>query len=82
VCGIIGEVVFHNQLIEKDTFVDLRALGYARGPNDQGYETDGRNYQFGFNRLSILDLSSNGHQPMFSPSRSYIVVLNGEIYNR
>jgi len=35
----------------------------------------------GFNRLSILDLSRNGHQPMVSPDNNVILALNGEIYN-
>ena len=36
---------------------------------------------FGFNRLSILDLSPMGHQPMISPDESVILMMNGEIYN-
>ncbi len=36
---------------------------------------------FGFNRLSILDLSPNGHQPMVSEDQSVILMLNGEVYN-
>jgi len=36
---------------------------------------------FGFNRLSILDLSENGHQPMLSPDEQVILMMNGEIYN-
>src|SRR5688572_8655214 len=35
----------------------------------------------GFNRLSILDLSANGHQPMCSDDEKVILTLNGEIYN-
>ena len=35
----------------------------------------------GFNRLSILDLSRNGHQPMLSPDEKVLLTLNGEIYN-
>ena len=35
----------------------------------------------GFNRLSILDLSLNGHQPMASPDGKVLLTLNGEIYN-
>ncbi len=36
---------------------------------------------FGFNRLSILDLSPMGHQPMISPDENVILIMNGEIYN-
>lgn len=36
---------------------------------------------FGFNRLSILDLSPMGHQPMISPNEKVILMMNGEIYN-
>lgn len=39
------------------------------------------NLVFGFNRLSILDLSPMGHQPMVSPNEKVILMLNGEIYN-
>ena len=42
-----------------------------------------RDYEavLGFNRLSILDLSMNGHQPMASPDSKVLLTLNGEIYN-
>lgn len=36
---------------------------------------------FGFNRLSILDLSPNGHQPMISPDKKVVLMMNGEVYN-
>lgn len=58
---------------------------YHRGPNDSGEEiypaSDG--YQIGFaqRRLSILDLSMLGHQPMHSDNKRISVVYNGEIYN-
>lgn len=42
---------------------------------------DNYNGMLGFNRLSILDLSVNGHQPMISPDQKVILTLNGEIYN-
>jgi asparagine synthase (glutamine-hydrolysing) len=40
-----------------------------------------KNLLFGFNRLSIQDLSPNGHQPMISPDEKVILMMNGEIYN-
>lgn len=58
---------------------------------DNSYETisttENSNFEtakdlvFGFNRLSILDLSPNGHQPMISPDKQVILMMNGEIYN-
>jgi asparagine synthase (glutamine-hydrolysing) len=53
-----------------------------RGPDDQGIWTseDGR-LSFGHRRLSILDRSSAGHQPMRSHCGRYVVAFNGEIYN-
>lgn len=53
-----------------------------RGPDDEGYwiGAQGR-VGLGFRRLSILDLSPLGHQPMVSPSGRFTCVFNGEIYN-
>jgi len=52
-----------------------------RGPDDTGIWTN-RNHEayFGHQRLSILDLSSRGHQPMISP-KGTVIVYNGEVYN-
>ncbi|WP_412481682.1 asparagine synthase (glutamine-hydrolyzing) [Pseudomonas asiatica] len=55
-----------------------------RGPNDSGYEitsVNGSCLVLGHTRLSIIDLSSAGHQPMYSHDRKFSVVFNGEIYN-
>ncbi|MHB1934961.1 MAG: asparagine synthase (glutamine-hydrolyzing) [Acidobacteriaceae bacterium] len=53
-----------------------------RGPNDSGVWIDaGAGLALAFRRLSILDLSSAGHQPMVSASGRYVIVFNGEIYN-
>ncbi len=53
-----------------------------RGPDDAGAWTDpAAGIAFGFRRLSILDLSQEGHQPMVSRSGRYVIVFNGEIYN-
>jgi asparagine synthase (glutamine-hydrolysing) len=56
-----------------------------RGPNDDGLEAlpqpDGACVWLGHKRLSILDLSPRGHQPMSDPQRRFWIVFNGEIYN-
>lgn len=53
-----------------------------RGPDDSGvfYET-GSGLGLSFRRLSIIDLSSEGHQPMASASGRYVIAFNGEVYN-
>ncbi|NRP53637.1 Asparagine synthetase [glutamine-hydrolyzing] 1 [Marinobacterium sp. xm-v-242] len=51
-----------------------------RGPDDSGIEAIDQFY-FGHRRLSILDLSASGHQPMQSEDGSLVIVFNGEIYN-
>jgi len=61
----------------------LRAIAH-RGPDDQGVETFGQGngiVALGHTRLSIIDLTSAGHQPMMSKDGRYAVVFNGEIYN-
>lgn len=53
-----------------------------RGPDDWGVWTDaGSGIALGFRRLSILDLSPTGHQPMCSRDGRYVISFNGEIYN-
>jgi asparagine synthase (glutamine-hydrolysing) len=51
-----------------------------RGPDDAGVYLD-RDFGAGFRRLSILDLSPAGHQPMTTPDGRWTIVFNGEIYN-
>lgn len=53
-----------------------------RGPDDSGvWANPQEGIGFGFRRLSIIDLSPAGHQPMHSADNRYVIVFNGEIYN-
>ena len=55
---------------------------HHRGPDDNGIWKDQSNkIYFGHNRLSILDLSKSGKQPMVSLCERYVLAFNGEIYN-
>lgn len=77
-CGFLGEIA--TQLIEKNSFQTLLDLSINRGPDQQGYWKE-EPCQLGFNRLSILDLSENGKQPLLSPNGKFAMVFNGEVYN-
>jgi asparagine synthase (glutamine-hydrolysing) len=57
----------------------MRAIKH-RGPDDEGFFID-KNVGLGNVRLSIIDLSAAGHQPMFSPDNRYCLIYNGEVYN-
>lgn len=75
-CGIAG-------IAGAENHVALQAMVKAmhhRGPDDNG-TWDGGNVHLGMARLSILDLSAAGHQPMFSPDGRYVMVYNGETYS-
>ena len=80
-CGILGEVNFSRKKSSKKSFLKILKLSQSRGPNNRGFYDKIHNLQFGFNRLSILDLSSNANQPILSYDKKYLMVFNGEIYN-
>ncbi len=78
-CGIIG-VVQDGAAQSRERLVAARELMWQRGPNDAGVWA-GEHACLGARRLSIIDLSSAGHQPMISDDRRRVLVFNGEIYN-
>ena len=79
-CGIAGVINFQAQLIKESLIEEMiHTLNY-RGPDDYGLWCDG-NIGLGHSRLSIHDLSTAGHQPMFSFNGEWVIVFNGEIYN-
>ncbi|PER95552.1 asparagine synthase (glutamine-hydrolyzing) [Bacillus cereus] len=81
-CGYVGclyNTAKRYSETEKIKFENMTNLLYHRGPDDQGYFRD-EHVQFGFRRLSIIDLDA-GHQPLAYENERYILMFNGEIYN-
>lgn len=78
-CGILG--LIHRNPAQRVPLADavLNRLAH-RGPDGHGVYTDDW-VQLGHTRLSIIDLSSAGTQPMISRDARYVVTFNGEIYN-
>lgn len=75
-CGIAG-------IVGKPDEAALQKMLQAtrhRGPDDAGVFADDL-VALGMNRLSIIDPSSAGHQPMISPDGRYVIIFNGEVYN-
>ncbi len=79
-CGILGQINFKNQKIDKSRFKKALELQKHRGPDDGDIYLE-NNFTFGHRRLSIIDLDSHAKQPMVSSCGNYILVFNGEIYN-
>src|SRR5207249_4085631 len=82
-CGIAGMIGQRTQ----DETTPLKSLAH-RGPDDSGWIAHGAHTTAPrfhsvllHRRLSILDLSAAGHQPMASQAGGYTIVFNGEIYN-
>ena len=82
-CGIAG-IVTNNP---KEPLTAMLQCLEHRGRDDEGVWTSGpiddlgRRVSFGHRRLSIIDTSSAGHQPMLSADGRFVITLNGEIYN-
>lgn len=80
-CGILG-VVSRFATKNRDWLVDGCFAMSHRGPDDAGvWWSDNGRVGFAHRRLSIIDLSSAGHQPMTTADGKFTIVFNGEIYN-
>jgi len=79
-CGIVGEINLNGQDVKSETLQTMMEAIRHRGPDDNGEFID-NDIGLGFVRLSIIDLSSAGHQPMESDDGRYVLIFNGEIYN-
>ena len=84
-CGIAGFVESRATLGAAGLEAHARRMAdqlIHRGPDDAGVWADPEvGIGLGFRRLSILDLSPAGHQPMCSASGRYVIIFNGEVYN-
>ncbi|NPA87545.1 MAG: asparagine synthase (glutamine-hydrolyzing) [Epsilonproteobacteria bacterium] len=81
-CGISGIIYKKGGCINKNEIKEMNRLITHRGPDDEGYFFGG-NFTFGHRRLSILDLTKAGRQPMeyLGKNGRYVITYNGEIYN-
>ena len=79
-CGIVGYIDRNNK--NQNFLSNLIEKVKNRGPDSEGQWIDKNLGIFiGHTRLSILDISLNGNQPMISKSKRFIISFNGEIYN-
>ena len=84
-CGITGFLNTRQSMRHDDMVATVRRMATSlrhRGPEDEGTWADAASgIAFGHRRLSIIDLSPAGHQPMHSSCGRYVITFNGEIYN-
>ena len=84
-CGLTGAWVWTGSTHDRSVASVTRMANSLahRGPDDQGVLVeDDTGLAFGFRRLSIIDLSPAGHQPMVSSNGRFVITYNGEIYTR
>ena len=84
-CGIAGLWDATHRFPSEDGLAAVRGMTRAlhrRGPDDEGFFHDAAaGIALGHRRLSVVDLSPQGHQPMTSASGRFVMVFNGEVYN-
>ena len=83
-CGFVGAV--YNKSYSNEHLLDVISQMLAtiehRGPDSSGiWSNEKQGIALGHRRLSIIDLSKNGKQPMQSKSKRFVITYNGEVYN-
>lgn len=79
-CGITGIVNLNDELVSKQVLDKMTDILSHRGPDDRGTFIH-KKVGFGHRRLSIIDISSKGKQPMISEDGNFVISYNGELYN-
>src|SRR5689334_15270017 len=79
-CGICGILDLSGAPIDPRTLQAMNGSLAHRGPDDEGVWIEG-SVGLGHRRLSIIDLSPTGHQPMRTADGRITMVFNGEVYN-
>jgi len=79
-CGICGQFRFDSENVSSKSLTSMMSKLARRGPDSNGKWLEGK-IGFGHQRLSIIDLSSHGNQPMVDDLLKLILVFNGTIYN-
>ena len=82
-CGIAGFLKLNNAMnsnLNENHLKKMTKVLSHRGPDHDDIWSE-ENIFLGHTRLSILDLTSNGNQPMISKSKRFVITFNGEIYN-
>lgn len=77
-CGIFS---YLGLSIESEKLKQEYMKTYGRGPDSNVMKQITQNLVFGFHRLSIMDTSFRGDQPLYHPTKPYVLICNGEIYN-
>ena len=82
-CGITGILAFDERLVtDEATVLRMADVLRHRGPDDAGtFVRPEERVALGHRRLSIIDLSSAGHQPMSNEDGTVWITYNGEVYN-
>lgn len=82
-CGICGIIDYSKNRAGKERLHEMCSRISHRGPDDEGYffRSTAPNIGLGHRRLSIIDLSKSGRQPMSNEDGNIWIVMNGEIYN-